>query len=642
MFYYEVQPVSQSYKSNEPLTYSSSDTLKPYQIVSISILNKLHVLGIIVRRVSKPSFKTKGLSLLAQQYYLPENTLSLARWISTYYAADLGTTLQSFIPKTIAQKSKSTKAVDLLKAVTSKPPRLTTDQTKALKLFESGISSLLLHGDTGSGKTRVYIEMIKQVCSRGRSTVLLTPEISLVPQLIGQLKALKTNVLFIHSGLTPVQRRAIWTTIHDTNEPYVLVGPRSALFAPHKNVGLIIVDEFHESAYKQDQTPRYHALRVAAKLRELQDAQLVIGSATPNIEELYFFESKKLPVITMKPVSDATKAPPLIIDLKDKSLFSRGTLLSDVLVGMLQEKLEKNEQSLLLLNRRGTARLIVCSNCGWEMHCQRCDTNLTYHADSHDARCHTCGFHTKPPSNCPECSSRDIFYKGSGTKAVESEVERLFPKAKAMRFDTDNAKQERFEQNFEKIKQGDVDIIIGTQLVAKGLDLPKLTLVGVLNADTSMSFPDFTAEEKTYQLLYQVMGRVNRGHMPGEVVLQSLHPESLTIQSVVENSWDAFYESQLEQRRAFRFPPFAFILKISAERKQPAAAEKALQDLQRKIRAHNLPISIDSPAPGFIEKKRGSYTWHMVIRSKSRSHLLAICSDIRGDFTIDLDPSGVL
>lgn len=643
MFYYEVQPVSAAYKAEKCLTYSSATQLKNFTLVSISMRNEPSIMGVIVSPVSHPpSFKVKALSLLGQQYFLPEVTFNLATWISEYYATPLANVLVSFIPANLQQNQRATTEKIELPKLTDLPP-LTSQQKQVLKLFKSGNQSLMLHGDTGSGKTRVYIEMIQAITKKGRSSLVLTPEISLIPQLLSALQnTVSAPIFYIHSELTPAQRKRIWLEIHNASSPYVLIGPRSALFAPHKDVGLIVIDEFHESALKQEQVPRYHAVRVASKLRQLHNSQLVLGSATPPVEELYYFESKKLPIVTMDTLGQATRSAPIVVDLKDKASFTRSELISNQLCTAIEKRMANDEQVLLLLNRRGTARVIICNVCGWEMHCRRCDINVTYHGDSHDTRCHTCGLRAVAPSECPECQNSELLYQGKGTKAVAAEIERLFPRAGYRRFDTDNKKTERIDQHYAAIKSGSIPILIGTQLIAKGLDLPKLSLVGVLNADTGMVFPDFTAEEKTYQLLYQVIGRVNRGHLPGEVILQSLHPDAPVLKAALDNNWYDFYNSQLAEREQFSFPPFAFLLKITAERRSSKVAEKALQTLQRQIEALGLPVRIDNPAPGFVEKKRNNFIWHLVVRSKNRGHLVAIAKAAKGNFSVDLDPISVL
>jgi primosomal protein N' (replication factor Y) len=308
----------------------------------------------------------------------------------------------------------------------------------------------------------------------------------------------------------------------------------------------------------------------------------------------------------------------------------------------VSDALNHHEQSLLFLNRRGTARVIVCQNCGWQSLCPNCDLPLTYHGDNHSSRCHVCGFLKDTPSSCPICSSSDIIFKSIGTKSIVEEVQRIFPNAVVKRFDNDNKKADSFNNQYEDVKSGKIDILVGTQTLAKGLDLPRLSVVGVIIADTSLYLPDYTANERTYQLLYQVLGRVSRGHVAGQAFIQSYDPDNPTIQAAVSKDWDGFYESQLTERRAFLFPPFCFLLKLTSRRTRSTVAEAAATKLADLISKEQLRVQVVGPSPSFHEKVGGKYQWQLVIKSKQRSELLKIINLLPAGWSYDIDPNDLL
>ena len=331
-----------------------------------------------------------------------------------------------------------------------------------------------------------------------------------------------------------------------------------------------------------------------------------------------------------------------LVDIRDRSRFSKSQHLSDTLISAIGTALSKQEQSLVFLNRRGTARLILCQDCGWNALCPTCDLPLTYHGDHHEARCHTCGFHQNAPTSCPKCSSVNIKFKSIGTKSLTDELQRLFPRASIRRYDTDNNKSERIETDYQKLANGDVDIIVGTQLITKGLDLPHLSVVGVVVADTSLYLPDFSAEEQTYQMLRQVIGRVGRGHKAGTAVIQTYQPASTTINSALNNDWETFYSSQLRERRQFGFPPFYHYLKLTVSRASSSSAEKASQSLAQQITEQRRRVLITGPSPTFHERVAGKYRWQLLIKAKDRGELVDIVNHLPNGWTADLDPLTLL
>ncbi|HET6924321.1 MAG TPA: primosomal protein N', partial [Candidatus Saccharimonadales bacterium] len=552
MRYYLVWVRSQKYRGHDPLTYAYDGELAAGTVVLVELQREL-VLGFVAGEVAKPSFATKPLRTVFDLPPLPPQVPQLAAWLQAFYATTLGVAAQQLLPPLLSEKTARDYEPVVANTISGKLPPLTDDQTTVVNNIKAA-DTYVLHGKTGSGKTRVYLDVALTTVTAGRSVLVLTPEISLTSQLARGFQAVFGNqVLILHSQLTPQERRTAWLRILTAEVPVVVIGPRSALFSPFRNLGLVVVDESHEGTYKQEQAPYYHAVRVASQLAHLHGATLVLGSATPSVSDYFLAEQRGKPILKMtalaaygapgsseaerwkveggnpestfqNPASSTSKVD--IVDLKDRGQFSRSQLLSAPLVNAVQAALGRGEQSLIYLNRRGTARVVLCENCGWQAVCPHCDLPLTYHADASQFRCHTCGYHEPLRVSCPVCGHPNVLFKSFGTKALADEVQRLFPEARVQRFDTDNKKDERFERHYEAVRAGEVDILVGTQLLAKGLDLPRLSTLGVVLADSSLYLPDFSASERTYQLLTQVLGRVGRGHVQGHAVVQTYHPES--------------------------------------------------------------------------------------------------------------------
>lgn len=508
----------------------------------------------------------------------------------------------------------------------------------------------ILHGETGSGKTRVYIELAQQALQAGRSCIILTPEIGLTPQLAQNFQAAfgAGRVVLTHSQLAAKERSLLWHRVLLAKDPLVVIGPRSALFLPLHNVGLIILDEAHESSYKQEQAPHYHASKVAAKLAGLHRATVVLGSATPAITDYFLAEARRKPILRMRATAKATEdaagasPTPVIVNLTDRQQFGRTSHLSDALVKSIQDSLSRQEQSLVFLNRRGTARVILCQQCGWQAACPHCDLPLTYHGDHHTIRCHTCGYQASTPISCPECGSPNIILKSIGTKAIVDELASVFPHARIQRFDTDNAREERLEAHYDALRAGDVDIIVGTQLIAKGLDLPKLSTVGVVIADTSLYLPDYSSSERSYQLLRQVIGRVGRGHRTGRVIIQTYDPANPVIQAAARGDWESFYKNELAERQAYDFPPFVYTLKIWCRRATADSARQAAEKAVELLRRSGLRIIIDGPMPAFHEKAAGKYQWQANLKARDRGELVKAIGLLPANWSYDIDPSNLL
>ncbi len=650
MQYYEVWVSSNSYHSQENLTYHHEKKLKVGQIILVELRQQL-VTAFIIKTTTKPRFKTKKIYQIFNLPILPNHLIQTGKWMLFYYPSTIGTVSRLLLPINLS----ATTIIDL-PPVTTVPinnlklnqlPPLTTDQKKALKLMQEK-NSYLLHGVTGSGKTRLYIELIHQALSNNQSVLILTPEISLTSQLINNLEKIFDKYIFSwHSKQTAKQRERNWLNILTNNsQPKIIVGPRSVLFSPLANIGLIIIDEAHESAYKQEQAPHYETTRVAGYMSKITQAKIILGSATPSINDYYLATIKNKPIINLPNKIDHKNnlvSKTTIIDLKDRSKFTTSVYLSQELINAIKNALNDQEQTLLYLNRRGTARIVFCSVCGWQALCPHCDTALTYHGDNFKLRCHSCDFSSSVPINCPMCQNSEIIFKTIGTKAIEEEVKRLFPTAKTARFDTDNHKIDRFENNYQQIIDGSIDILIGTQILAKGLDLPKLSTLGVILADTSLYLPDYTATERTYQLLCQVIGRVGRGHIKANTIIQTYQPDHPIIQAAINNEYDKFYQNELLERKRFFFPPYCSILKLTIRRSKISTALTVATKLKKQIIDFNKSLTVEGPAPAFHEKINNQYQWQIIVKSTNRSNLLEIINKhLPANCFFDIDPINLL
>lgn len=648
MHYYEVSVADNRYRSAGALTYCHSGLLKPRAVVAVPIRGRV-VTAFVVQKVAKPNFAAKPIENILSSSVLPEHCIDLAAWLSEYYSSSFGESLRQFAPTKPTIRRNSPAVSPLI----SQPPaqlQLNTPLTKAQKaaveaIERAGTKTVLLHGDTGSGKTRVYLELAGQVLKANRSVIILTPEIALTSQLRAAIiEKLHQKPILIHSQLGTAERKRIWLDILEATEPLIIIGPRSALFSPVSRLGLIIVDEAHEPAYKQEQSPRYHAVRVASKLGELTDSKVILGSATPSLSD-YYLAGERGAVIEMTEQAITGKRARIsseLVDIKNRSNFSSSPYLSDQLIKAIKATLADKKQALIYFNRRGTARLIMCNICGWKMVCPNCDIPLIYHADSHKAFCHICGTKEIPPKSCPGCSNPDIVYKSIGTKALEQMIAGLFPGYSIRRFDSDNENGARIDQNYPDLLAGKIDIVIGTQLLAKGFDLPRLGLVGIISAETSLALPDFTAEERAFQLLYQVIGRVGRGHGKGRVVVQTYDPKNPMLIAAVNRDFDTFYNRSLLERQRFKFPPYSYLMKLVCRRLTLNGVQGASLGLKKLLQNEGLPVEIIGPAPSFHERRGNYYYWQLIVKSKDRSHLLALARKVPDGWSVNLDPIDLL
>lgn len=645
MNYYEVVVGSQRYHGDSALTYSSDDTLTPGQLVAVP-LRANSAIAYVEKLTTKPNYNVKPITR-AWSINMSDHSIKLLEWLRDYYPGTPGVMTSLFLPPSLPNKLDIVKDSGFVKPDLSNLPPLTADQQRAISvLAKSPASSVLLHGDTGSGKTRIYIEQAAKAISSGQSVLLLTPEIGLTAPLVEQLQAVfGETVNLTHSQLTPAQRRLAWLKIAQAKHPVIAIGPRSALFLPFQKLGLIIMDEAHDYAYKQEQTPYYQSSRVAAQLAAIHKAQFLMGTATPSIVDYFTFTSKNLPIIRIKSLAVAQKQPQpkvdyRLVDLRQRDNFTKSAWLSNDLIKAIDTSLANNEQALLFLNRRGSARLVMCQQCGWQSKCPRCDVALTYHNDSYKMICHTCGFSANVPTSCPVCSSPDLLFKAIGTKSLEEIARKLFPVAQIARFDSDTLEADKLRHQFKALSQGKIDIVIGTQTVVKGFDLPNLAVVGIIQADSGLQIPDYSATERSYQLISQVTGRIGRGHRPGKLFLQTYNPDNTQLKLAIDKKYEEFYEQELAERQKFGFPPFTYLLKISCARASRSSAQTAIKKIMNTIDSKK--VSIWGPSPKYIEKANGKYRWQIVVRSTGRKELVNIIRSLPANTQYDIDPTDLL
>lgn len=640
--YIAVAPLAYAGIDTGSFTYHSDLDIKTGQIVEVPF-GKRQIIGVVTAMdVKKPAFETRPIRGVVNQTPLPQHLVDLAAWIEAYYYSSPKSVWQTLLPAGIKRKRRSEfthSAVEL----PQQNQKLSDEQQQAFaRITTSNSTGFLIQGVTGSGKTRLYIELAADQIKAGRSVIVLVPEIALTPQLIGHFEAAFPGlVLPYHSGMSEQQKHLSWQKALETSSPLVVVGPRSALFLPLGNPGLIVIDECHETSYKQEQNPRYHAIPAASKLAHLAGAKLVLGSATPGINELYLAEQGRLDLIKMtKRVSDHELPPAQIIDMKDRNQTGK-SLISKPLLQALRQTLEAGRQSLLFLNRRGTASSQICNSCGHVNVCPRCMLALTFHADEMKLICHICNFRQTPTAVCTECGQAELRFIGSGTKRIESEIGSLMPGARVLRLDKDSADPKQLPVAYKKLVDQEIDILIGTQMIAKGLDLPNLETVGVVNADLMLHLPDFGAAERTFQLLSQVAGRAGRGDTPGRIFIQTHTPQHPAIKWAATGDYWGFASAELESRKLMGYPPFRYLLKLTISDREADKAKKLADEAFNRLQKTS-GIKLLGPAPAFYERAGGKHHWHIIVKSASRSKLVEIAKSMPAAWKTDLDPINLL
>lgn len=546
-------------------------------------------------------------------------------------------------------------------AAAERPPHvLNTAQQAALEQIECALqtrafTTFLLQGVTGSGKTEVYLRAIEETLRLGRGALLLVPEIALTPAVASQFfHRFGGRVAMLHSAFTDVERAEQWRRIRQ-GLASVVVGTRSGVFAPVQNLGLLIVDEEHDGSYKQEETPRYHGRDVAIMRAREAGAAVVIGSATPSLESRYNADKGKYRLLTLPERIEQRPMPRVeLVDMRMEFLETRRqATFSRRLMEEIRGRLENGEQTMLLLNRRGFSTFVACRSCGERVQCVNCAVTLTYHKRDRRMLCHYCNYAEKVPAVCPKCQSEHIYFLGAGSEKVEEELHSNFPEARIARLDRDTVTGKRhYEQVLGGFREGSFDILVGTQMIAKGHDIPNVTLVGVISADVGLGMPDFRAAERTFQILTQVAGRAGRGSLPGTVILQTINPDHYAVRLAAEQNYDKFYEKELQFRRLMRYPPFAALANVLVRAERQEDALRMSGEMAGLFEPGAEDLKVLGPAEAPVPRLKNEYRYQMLIKSGSRSRLNGMLQRLRKyaiekkwnatALVIDVDPLSLL
>jgi primosomal protein N' (replication factor Y) (superfamily II helicase) len=599
----------------------------------------------------------------------------LCKWIADYYVAPFGEVLRSALPPGITAKhiekhvaagfmpaSKIKQEISSNLNAGIKPaatgPALTSDQARALAAIEEtrGFQPLLLHGVTGSGKTEIYMRAAGHFLEAGKTSLILVPEIGLTPQLTERFaERFPGQTAVIHSSLTKRQRIDEWLRIY-RGEATIVIGTRSAVFAPLQNLGMIVVDEEHETSYKQEEVPRYNARDTAVMRAKLARAAVVLGSATPSMESFRNAEANKYHYIGMSTRVEDRPLPGVeILNMRDEFVTEgKQVVFSRRLLQAIAARLERSEQTMVLLNRRGYAAFLLCRKCGFTFQCSSCSVALTFHRGIDRLLCHYCGLARKPPSRCPDCDSEYIHYVGEGTERLEAELKTIFPDARIGRIDRDAMRHLRdYHRVLGDFREGKIDVLVGTQMIAKGHDFPGVTLVGVVGADAVLSLPDFRAAERTFQLLTQVAGRSGRGDRPGEVLIQSYFPDHYTFQLACTQRFEDFYARESRYRKAMFYPPFTALAGILVSDRDAERAAKVAREVGEFLDSlRSQAIRILGPAPAPLERIKQAHRHQLLIKSSSRATLHTMLERLQAHIEekkitstkiiVDVDPVSLL
>lgn len=680
MYYLEVAPTITFRADAGVLTYSHDSPLEPGVVVTVPV-GKRTVPAIVFRTVKQPDFPTKPIAKVLYGTPMPQHLLKSASWLSEYYCCPLADCIRAILPTgvDVSRRSIDDRNSEKMSEMRVASQSVTTDATQRTTSPRddgsdrsgtrySGISlnssqkkaidqitkitstTRLLHGITGSGKTRIYLKLAEQQMKSGKSTILLLPEISLTTQLVTIFEQhFPGRILIQHSRLTDRERHLLWERILQSDQPHIIIGARSALFAPVNNLGCIIIDEAHEPAYSQDQNPKYSALRLAAQIARDTNCFVLQGTATPIATE-YALAERAQAVVTLNAlaIKSKHKSTTVISDLRNRQEFLKNRLFSDKLLASIQRSLDNQTQTLIFHNRRGTAPLTLCEQCGWQALCPTCLLPLVLHANEYNLICHTCGFREKVPSSCPECKNASVIHKGVGTKLLETELRKLFPRANIIRFDADTADDSTPDKLYPDICSGNFHIIIGTQMIAKGFDLPLLSTLAIPQADSLYSLPDYTSEERGYQLLTQAIGRANRGHRDTEVFIQTYQPDHPVVNFATATdqgqSYADFYTHVIKGRRQAHLPPFSYLAKLTLTYKTETIAIKNIRSLAAQLKAAHPNVTVSPPLPAFHELSNRGHTWQLNLTAKRRQALTDLISSLPPNpaLRFTLDPPNLL
>ena len=514
--------------------------------------------------------------------------------------------------------------------------KLTPEQKEAFEKIEKEIKEenykeFLLYGVTGSGKTEIYLQAIEEVLKKGKTAIVLVPEISLTPQMVDRFISRfgQEDIAVLHSKLSVGERYDQWKKIKK-GECKIVIGARSAIFAPIDNLGLIIIDEEHDSSYKSETNPRYNAKELAGYIAKQNSIPLILGSATPDVCTYYKAKNNNIELLELTKRANNSKLPIVeTVDLRMELANGNKSILSEKLYNEIEKNLLDKKQTILFLNRRGYSTFVMCRDCGYTVKCKNCNITMTYHLNTNKLKCHYCGHEEKSVLECPECHSKNIKYFGTGTQKLEEEINKIFPNASTIRMDIDTvSKKNSHEEILNKFKNENIDILIGTQMVVKGHHFPNVTLVGVIAADSSLYIEDYKASERTFQILTQVAGRAGREKLPGRVIIQTYNPENFAIECSKKQDYDKFYETEIELRKQLKYPPFCDIISIGLtdidNNKIKNVSERLYKNIKNLIEKENTNIFIYKPLPCPIDKIKNRYRWRIIIKGKLTNKLINV------------------
>jgi primosomal protein N' (replication factor Y) len=628
-------------------------------------------IGYVVGLVEQAEvIKVKDIEAITSETPLfTEQSVELAKWLADYYESFFITALRLVMPpgqrarekrkgvkkrKTKAQEAPDTGNPRLNVAVSSLT--LTDEQRQALDKIKGAISEqrpekFLLYGVTGSGKTEVYLQAIADVLDRGRSAIVMVPEISLTPQLVQRFRdRFQDHIAVLHSEFTAKQRVGEWERVARA-EADIVLGTRSAVFAPLKNLGLIVLDEEYETTYKSEKSPRYHAREVALKLAVLNKAVVIMGTATPSIETFYKAGTGEFTKLDMpRRIADRPLPPVEVVDMREELKQKNFGVLSERLRDELERTLTAGEQAILFINRLGYFTFIMCRSCGYVIECPRCAVSLVYSSHDRRLRCNRCGFSSEPGATCPRCNSTSIKYFGTGTQRIEDEVAKSFPSARILRYDRDTTGPRGSREAFFKtFAAGKADVLIGTQMVTKGMDIAAVTLVGVVSADSGLHLPDFRAGEHTFQLLTQVAGRAGRHQLPGRAIIQTYSPEHYVIKTAVNHDYQAFYDREIAERQDLGYPPFNKLISLLISGADQNKVNQVAGDLGDFLNKR-LSEGVMGPIPAVIPKLRGEWRDRILLKGQDLSVMRQAVEQTRSrvvvpreiKVTVDVEPMSLL
>ncbi|MDD5634219.1 MAG: primosomal protein N', partial [Candidatus Omnitrophica bacterium] len=592
-------------------------------------------IGYIVKIEDEPQVESPKplIDIIDEEPIFSQDMIDLAKWIKDNYFCSWGEALEAMIPGPLkhGKISMVTRVKEIGRKVEPTEPHVPNDEQRVVidninQCVDNGKHEVfLLHGITGSGKTEIYLQVMEKIIAKGKTGIILVPEISLTPQTVERfISRFGEHVAIFHSKMLESTKFNEWQRIK-AGRARVVVGPRSAVFSPFSNLGVIVIDEEHEPSYKQEDVPRYHAREVAIQRAKIAKIPVILGSATPSLESYHKAISGEYRLAELTQRVEEKKLPRIkLVDMRMEFETRTGKeIISHIMQEALRNDVSKKQQVLIFLNRRGFSTFVMCKKCGGVIKCSKCSSPMVFHQERNELLCHYCGKKLQPLATCPACGDINLEYKGMGTQRVESEIKKILPGVRMARMDSDTmTKRLSHDTVLQEFKEHKLDVIVGTQMIAKGLDFPKVTLVGVVSADANLNLPDFRSGERTFNLITQVAGRAGRGDLGGEVIVQSYTPEHYAVSLAAKHDYHGFYDREIIARKELNFPPFVSLVKITLKARKEDSVTKSAEDLARLLGEKIKDISILGPAPSPMPKLRGYFRWNILIKSHDREKIV--------------------